>query len=187
MAQRLHRVILGGAVGPPYDARPDATIDTADEGDEGVTAARGAAVIAATPLHVLLVEDHPDTAAAMAAMLRFWGHEVTVALSVGMAEGAVSRAVRAGRPFDLVISDINLPDGTGWELMHDLQRRYQLRGIALSGFERAEDLRRSREAGFAEHLVKPVNPRALAECIDRTAGGAAHETGRRPSPPLLRR
>ena len=124
-------------------------------------------------LHVLLVEDNPETAAAMSALLRFWGYRVSVALSVKTAEDAAARAERSGPPIELVICDINLPDGSGWDLMRRLRARHGLRGIAVTGYERSEDLRRSREAGFAEHLVKPVDPRALAESIHRAAVAAA--------------
>jgi CheY-like chemotaxis protein len=80
-----------------------------------------------------------------------------------------ARAAAAKEPFDLVISDLGLPDGTGVELMRHLRDTYGLRGIALSGYGTEEDLLRSGEAGFIEHLVKPVDfndlRRALREFV----------------------
>jgi CheY-like chemotaxis protein len=67
-----------------------------------------------------------------------------------------ARRQAAAQPFDLVISDLGLPDGTGIDLMAELSSAYGLRGIALSGYGMEEDIARGREAGFIAHLVKPV-------------------------------
>ncbi|HEX2852544.1 MAG TPA: chemotaxis protein CheB [Opitutaceae bacterium] len=104
------------------------------------------------PLRLLLVEDHVTTLITLARLLRRDGHEVTTAKT--MAEGL---AAAAARTFDLVISDLGLPDGTGTELMEKLRAAYGLRGIALSGYGMEEDIARSRDAGFITHLVKPVS------------------------------
>jgi len=69
--------------------------------------------------------------------------------------------------FDVLVSDIGLPDGTGLDLMRALLDLYPIKGIALSGFGMEEDIRRSREAGFSDHLVKPVNPQRLQEVIQQ--------------------
>jgi DNA-binding response OmpR family regulator len=67
---------------------------------------------------------------------------------------------------DLLISDIGLPDGSGLELMRELlARQPTLKGIALSGFGMEEDVRRSKEAGFYEHLTKPINFSRLESTI----------------------
>jgi CheY-like chemotaxis protein len=114
--------------------------------------------------HILLVEDHADTAAAMADLLRGLGYEITVATSV--AEGlAAAEQCQAGRKIDLVVSDLGLPDGTGLDLMRTLAQRYQLRGIALSGYGMEEDLQNSRDAGFEKHLTKPVSLQALETAL----------------------
>ncbi|MFP5286118.1 MAG: response regulator, partial [Thermoanaerobaculia bacterium] len=123
---------------------------------------------AASPLRLLLVEDHADTAAAMADLLRALGHEVTVAGSVGAALGAAE--ARGGR-FDLVVSDLGLPDGSGLDLMRELSGRYGLKGIALSGYGMEEDVQRSREAGFSKHLTKPVDLQAFKAAILAAARG----------------
>jgi signal transduction histidine kinase len=103
------------------------------------------------PLRLLLVEDHAATIKALALVLRQEGHQVTTALNV-----AEALAAAAGATFDLVISDLGLPDGTGSELMETLRASHGLRGIALSGYGREDDMARSSAAGFIKHLVKPV-------------------------------
>jgi signal transduction histidine kinase/ActR/RegA family two-component response regulator len=125
------------------------------------------------PLHILLVEDHPDTAEAMADLLRATGYQVIVA--GGVMEGlALADATLQGRRrddrIDLVLSDIGLPDGSGLDLMSELAHRYGLRGIALTGYGMEDDVARSREAGFARHLTKPVNLEQLETAIRQVAG-----------------
>jgi DNA-binding response OmpR family regulator len=113
--------------------------------------------------HLLLVEDHVDTAAVLARMLRRAGYQVTVATSVaqGLAEteAASKTADDRGRfsPIRLVISDLGLPDGSGMELMSKLAARFRLSGIALSGFGMEDDVARALAAGFTKHLTKPVD------------------------------
>jgi PAS domain S-box-containing protein len=119
------------------------------------------------PFHILLVEDHSDTAEAMAELLRGLGHRITVAGSVA---AGLAAADQAGR-IDLVVSDLGLPDGTGLELMQELYSRYGVRGIALSGYGMEEDVRRSLDAGFERHLTKPVNVQALHTAIRETLRG----------------
>ncbi|MEO7413550.1 MAG: PAS domain S-box protein, partial [Opitutaceae bacterium] len=104
------------------------------------------------PLRLLLVEDHESTLKALALLLRRDGHEITTAMNV-----AEARAAAGGGKFDLVISDLGLPDGTGIELMEKLRADHGLRGIALTGYGMEQDQARSRAAGFVAHLVKPVH------------------------------
>ena len=124
---------------------------------------------AGRPLRLLLVEDHPDTAEAMAELLRSLGHEVRVAMSVAAGLDAAAAEIGSGAGIDLVISDLGLPDGSGMDLMRQLVSRYGLRGIALSGYGSEDDVRRSLEAGFSRHLTKPVNLKALEAVIHETA------------------
>ena len=129
------------------------------------------------PLTILLVEDHPDTANALAELLRISGHGVAVANSVAEAL-ATARTTGAGNGgIDLVISDLGLPDGSGLELMRELSSRYGLRGIALSGYGMDEDVRKSRDAGFLMHITKPVNVHVLEEAILRTLAETAPSAG----------
>jgi PAS domain S-box-containing protein len=128
--------------------------------------ARPASSPAARSLRILLVEDHSDTARVLTRLLGMQGHVVIVADSVATAE-----ATLRARSFDLLISDIGLPDGTGIDLM-SRSRSHRPVAIALSGFGSDEDIRRSLDAGFVEHLVKPVDVAALETTIQRvTAGG----------------
>jgi PAS domain S-box-containing protein len=124
--------------------------------------------VEAPALRILLVEDHADTAEAMADLLREMGHQVTVAGSV--AGGLAAAEGQAGR-LDLVLSDLGLPDGTGLDLMAELHGRYGVKGIALSGYGMEEDVRKSLEAGFDRHLTKPVNLQALQTAIQDAARG----------------
>lgn len=117
---------------------------------------------------ILLVEDHRDTAQVMVKLLTAFGHEVTSAASVREALDLASK-----QPFDLLISDIGLPDGSGLDIMRNLRDRLHIQGVAVSGFGQAEDLRRSREAGFVEHLVKPVNFQMLESVVNRLSSQPA--------------
>ena len=109
---------------------------------------------------VLLVDDHHDTCLGMKRMLERRGYQITIAHS---AEQAVEK-VRA-QEFDLLISDIGLPDRSGYELMRELRLNKPLPGIALSGFGSEQDVIQAREAGFAEHLTKPINFERLEKTI----------------------
>lgn len=104
------------------------------------------------PLRLLLVEDHEDTLKILSRILTREGHQVVPART--FAE-AVEQA--AANKFDVVVSDLTLPDGLGTSLMLKLKSTYGLPGVALSGHGEEEDLVRSREAGFFAHLVKPVD------------------------------
>jgi signal transduction histidine kinase len=110
---------------------------------------------------VLLVDDHQDTCLGMKRMLERRGYEITIAHS---AEQAVEK-VRT-QEFDLLISDIGLPDRSGYELMREVRVNNRLPGIALSGFGSEEDVNQAREAGFAEHLTKPINFERLEKTIE---------------------
>jgi signal transduction histidine kinase len=115
------------------------------------------------PRHLLLVEDHADTAEALADLLRGRGYQVTMA-------GSIAKALELanapdGSRIDLVVSDLGLPDGSGLDLMRELSSRHGLSGIALSGYGMEDDLRKSHEAGFRKHLTKPVDVRVLEEAI----------------------
>jgi PAS domain S-box-containing protein len=117
-------------------------------------------------LRILLVEDHCDTAEIMARLMEAAGHRVRTADCVA----AALREAGSGE-FDVVVSDIGLPDGSGHDLMRELRARHRLRGIALSGYGMEEDLQRSREAGFALHLTKPVDLRRLEAALREVTGG----------------
>jgi PAS domain S-box-containing protein len=114
-------------------------------------------------LRILLVDDHRDTAESLAMLLEQRGFHVLLADSVA------SALERAKLGFDVLISDLGLPDGDGRELATRLAERGPLRAIALSGYGTDADLAASREAGFRAHLVKPVEPSRLLKVIARVA------------------
>ena len=91
---------------------------------------------------------------------------MTTADSVASASALIDGEV----PFDLLISDVGLPDGTGHDVLRRVLAVRPIPAIALSGFGLDEDLRRSRASGFAEHLVKPVDLRTLEAAIQRALG-----------------
>jgi CheY-like chemotaxis protein len=114
------------------------------------------------PLRLLVVEDHEPTLQVLTRLLIRAGHDVTTANSV-----ASARAIAATNRFDCVVSDLGLPDGTGIELMESLRAIHGLSGVALSGYGMEEDVRRSEQAGFVAHLVKPVNFNELRRALRR--------------------
>jgi CheY-like chemotaxis protein len=116
-----------------------------------------------------LVDDHVDTCTALERLLVRRGHLVAAAHNVRSAMEAVARG-----SFDLLISDIALPDGTGIELMSYLRAISTIPGIAISGFGMNGDIEKSFDAGFAEHLVKPVKMESLEAAIDRVISGSPH-------------
>jgi signal transduction histidine kinase/ActR/RegA family two-component response regulator len=117
------------------------------------------------PLHILLVEDHVDTALALTDLLRERGYRVTVAGSIKAALDAAAAVQGRAGTIDLVVSDLGLPDGSGQDLMRELVKRFHVRGIALSGYGMEEDVQRSRDAGFDLHLTKPVTLDVLEAAI----------------------
>ena len=118
--------------------------------------------LAAAGLRILLVEDHPATLDALTALLKNAGHQVVAARSVGAGLQAA-----AENEFDLLISDLGLPDGTGIQLMERLRKTLAIPAIALSGYGMEDDLERCRGAGFSTHLVKPVRFADLQRAIQQ--------------------
>ena len=118
----------------------------------------------ARKLRILLVEDHGDTAKVMKRLLVGKGHEVETAADVAT---ALKLAGGTGHdPFDLMLSDLGLPDGSGLDLMRTLRKLGRTTpAIAISGYGQEQDINQSREAGFAAHITKPVNLRQLQETI----------------------
>jgi CheY-like chemotaxis protein len=116
---------------------------------------------------VLLAEDNDDTRTYLTLILRQRGYPVRAAGSLAEALEAA-----AGGDFDLVVSDIELGDGTGLELMHTIRARRPTPGIALSGFGSADDVAESRAAGFSTHLTKPVDVRRLTAAIEEVPRAA---------------
>ena len=112
---------------------------------------------------ILLVDDHVDSIRPIQLFLEAIGYQVTTAQSV---EAALRSATK--EEFDLLVSDIGLPDGTGEDLIRQLQDKgRKLPSIALSGYGMEQDIASSRAAGFHVHLIKPVSPEHLRTTIDQ--------------------
>jgi signal transduction histidine kinase len=113
-------------------------------------------------VRILLVDDHNDTLEFMGRFLKLCGHEVAAASSY-------DKALLLGQQhqFDLVISDIGLPDRSGYELMQALKSLSPVKGIALSGYGMKADVDRSLAAGFSAHLTKPCDPSLLNSTIEK--------------------
>jgi CheY-like chemotaxis protein len=114
-------------------------------------------------VRVLLVEDHADSAEMMMLVLQLEGYHVDVMQTV-----AEALAVRQSR-WDVLVSDLELPDGTGLEIARWLRGLQQPPSylVALSGYGSPADLENSRKAGFDIHLVKPVLPATLIDLLKR--------------------
>jgi signal transduction histidine kinase len=113
-------------------------------------------------LRLLLVEDHDDTREVLARLLSRRGYNVDAVRNAHEA-----RSLSCGKRFDLLVSDIALPDATGCALLEELTTKHGLRGIAMSGFGSEADVAQSKAAGFIEHLVKPIDAKALDAAIQR--------------------
>lgn len=120
---------------------------------------------------ILLVEDHQPTSMVLQRLMRKWGWEVVSASSVRLGlEQARTRT------FDLVVSDLGLPDGTGHELMSRLRDQHGLKGVALSGYGMDQDVQKSLAAGFIAHLVKPINFDELRNAVAAYFAGAGRSS-----------
>ena len=112
---------------------------------------------------VLLVEDHEATRIALTHLLNRRGYEVHTASTI-----AEARALASGPELQCLISDLDLPDGSGLGLFRELSAHHRgLKGIALSGFGMEADLARSKAAGFSVHLIKPVRMQSLEMALAR--------------------
>jgi CheY-like chemotaxis protein/two-component sensor histidine kinase len=115
-------------------------------------------------MRILLVEDHEDTNRSLTNLLRRRGYQVQSALNFQSALDLCSK-----EQFDVLISDLALPDGSGIDLVQKLQSTRPVIGIALTGFGMEDDIRKSREAGFQYHLVKPIDLNRLDLLIQENA------------------
>lgn len=123
---------------------------------------------AARPLCVLVVEDHLDTREMLSMLLELLGYEVVVA-------GSKSEALRAalGTRCDILLSDLGLADGTGWDLMNELGADRPPYAVAMSGYGMSTDLAKSKAAGFRHHLIKPLGQEQLLVCLQEATAEAA--------------
>jgi PAS domain S-box-containing protein len=140
------------------------TLDVLREPIVAPTQATNGGFSIARSLRLLLVDDHADTRRILSRLLGKCGHEVSTADS-----GQSALKLMETEQFDALISDIGLPDSSGYELVREAKRRQPVQGIALSGFGMEEDVRRSLEAGFDYHLTKPVEFQELRALLQRIA------------------
>jgi CheY-like chemotaxis protein len=120
-----------------------------------------------TALRVLVIDDNADTAELLGELIVRWGHSVRVAHA-----GAPALAMVRASPPDVVLSDVGLPDLSGLELARLLRSEPATSNallVAITGHDDRADRRRSAEAGFNHHLVKPIDVRALEVMLEQTA------------------
>jgi PAS domain S-box-containing protein len=115
-------------------------------------------------LRILLVEDHRDTQRTLSRLPTHFGHDV---LTANNKQGALE--LLAPGNIDVLLCDIGLPDGNGYEVVSQAKRKRPIKAIAITGFGTEEDIRRSNEAGFDSHLVKPVDLHKLQTVLDQVA------------------
>ena len=118
-------------------------------------------------LRLIVVEDHADSAEGLKRFLNAIGYQVFIATDMTSALSLASAV-----EFDVLLSDLALPDGDGWELLKRLSAERRIRAIAFSGHNSPADLQRSAEAGFLEHIPKPLCPETLCAAINRAAAAA---------------
>ena len=128
------------------------TVDPAANGSEPAGASRKSQ----DKVRLLLVEDHVDTARALARLLENRGFTTKIAPSIATALEVIGR-----EDFDLFLCDLGLPDGTGIDFIGKVREIRKTPAIALTGFGMQEDVERAQKAGFDAHLTKPVNLQKL--------------------------
>ena len=133
-----------------------------------VAHASAASAAESPPLRIFVVENHEDTRFLLCLLLEQSGHSVQSAGSV-----AEALALLPASHSDVLISDVGLPDGSGWELMQRLRLDKPIYAIAMSGFGMSSDRETSRAAGFRHHLVKPVEPADLERLLRQAASERA--------------
>ena len=115
-------------------------------------------------LRILVVEDHSDTLEALSRLLNHFGHEISTAEDAQSARDMIN-----SKEFDVILCDIALPDGNGYDLIAEAKRKRPLKAVALSGFAARDDIERGREAGFDFHLAKPVDFHELRSVLGQIA------------------
>jgi PAS domain S-box-containing protein len=138
------------------------SLDLLQEPVAGSVDGASAVVTNSKRLRLLLVDDHADTRGLLSRLLTKSGHEVVTADSAPKA-----LEILKDLQFDALISDIGLPETSGYELMRQAKERQSLKGIALSGLGMDDDVRRSIEAGFDHHLTKPINFQELQSVLGK--------------------
>jgi PAS domain S-box-containing protein len=161
----LHRGrIEAESRGRSFGATFKITVDTLPEGAAAIGLNDRAASRTAKPFRILVVEDHNDTRRTLSRLLTHFGHDVLIANNV---RGAME--IIGSDQIDILLCDIGLPDGSGYEVAAQARAKGHIKAIALTGFGTEDDVRRSKQAGFDFHLVKPVNFQELQNALDQLA------------------
>jgi PAS domain S-box-containing protein len=158
-----HGKIEGESRGRSFGATFKVTLDTLKDGAGAVGLNSRDGVKPSKPLRILLVEDHHDTRRTLSRLLTHFGHDVVTADNVEAAINTIS-----ANNIDVVLCDIGLPDGSGYEVAAQARAKGHIKAIALTGFGTEQDVQRSKEAGFDFHLVKPINFQELQSVLDQT-------------------
>jgi len=115
-------------------------------------------------LRILVVEDHNDTLQALSRLLSHFGHEISLADRAQTALNIID-----SKEFDVVLCDIALPDGSGYDVIAEAKRKRPVKAVALTGFSATEDIERGKQAGFDFHLSKPVDFHELRAVLGELA------------------
>ena len=115
-------------------------------------------------LRILVVEDHNDTLQALSRLLSHFGHEISLADTAQSALNTID-----SKEFDVVLCDIALPDGNGYDVVAQAKRKRPVKAVALTGFSTTDDIKRSQQAGFDFHLTKPVDFHELRAVLGQIA------------------
>jgi|GEM_PF-932096 len=152
---------LGRDMGATFSIRLpliDSTVPRQESATKSTSA--GGATQSVHTGRILLIDDHADTLWSLNRLLMRRGYEVTTASSCGEAMKLVQQS-----EFDVIISDLGLPDGSGIDLIRDMRKHSTAPAIALSGYGMESDMSQTRAAGFVTHLTKPVDFPALVEAL----------------------
>lgn len=122
------------------------------------------------PLRILLVENHEDTRKYLGMFLQDIGHEVVTATTM---QETLELAPKS--KCNVLLSDIGLSDGDGWELLQKAAFPHPVYAIAMSGFGMRSDHEKSRQAGFRHHLLKPLSVDQLEKALDEAAQALASQ------------
>jgi len=161
----LHRgKIEAESRGRSFGATFKVVLDTIPNGAAGNGLNHRAGAKTSKPMRILLVEDHQDTRRTLSRLLTHFGHNVVTADNV---EGAIE--IMGVNNIDVVLCDIGLPDGSGYEVAAQARTKGHIKAIALTGFGTERDVQRSKDAGFDFHLVKPINFQELRSVLDQSA------------------
>src|SRR5207244_1425652 len=146
-------------------SRLDSESDYRASGDlEQMSEERSRAEYSDKSLRILVVEDHADTLEALSRLLDHFGHEISTAEDAQSAREMIN-----SKEFDVILCDIALPDGNGYDIIAEAKRKRPLKAVALSGFAARDDIERGRKAGFDFHLTKPVDFHELGSVLGQIA------------------